>query len=543
MPSRIVARLKTVFDSSGLKDAQQELGKTGDESTRLAKDLAGTAAAANKADAEMDDLARQLGVTRSQLAGIQQQTGKTNAEMLQLASTADSVGGRGSAALGKMKAAAAGFIGLQLGRTLVDLGARWNEQLILMDQVAESTNLTHSRVNELRKSLRGTGIDLSDIGAITFAVGETLNDAAAGADNLSEAYRVLGLDAAALQAMAPDVQLQNIITKLHQLAEVNKGQAGFIASQLFGEDDARKILANIDALVEGVATKTSAVESIKLQLDAEAARIAKEGIETWAEVTGQNVVQKLGAHLNAWLNPEDEDRNRIARNLGNRVGKEIVAGFAGGAGEADAANVLYQAANQAAQDFYDETGDFAGAIDAGQTAIDNWKTALDSGLPDLAYFTTNNVPKATTKTEAFNKALKWIQDNGKAINEAARTAASGIIALGSAVDTSFKTDVVNRLGQVAAAFQMMGIDNPLEASQEQIDQVTAVVSGLAFAATTPSGAGIVPTTVGTPRGDEVGERSGLSPEENVRILGQGTGVAPSPDDDDVYDHEWPGAVV
>ena len=208
-------------------------------------------------------------------------------------------GDAGDKALKKLGGAVQGFIGLQLARYIKNITSAWNDNLISMNQVAKSTEIQIARVNELRKSLRGTSIDMSDVRDFTFSIGETMADAANGASTFQQAYETLGITLNEWGGASAEQRLEVVLVKLQELKDESIATAQFVGAQIFGEDVARKILGNIDELVEGVQKKLEPLASIKLALDAEQAENARAQAEAWAETAGQSVGNTFGTHF--WL--------------------------------------------------------------------------------------------------------------------------------------------------------------------------------------------------------------------------------------------------
>ena len=145
---------------------------------------------------------------------------------------------------------------------------------------------------------------------------------------------------------------------------------------------ARKILGNIDELVEGVQKKLEPLASIKLALDAEQAENARAQAEAWAETAGQSVGNTFGTHFwSAWMNPA-EDQNRLSEQAAKQAVEVYEQEWKNSPIGDTVAKALFHAGNKAAQEAFSETGEFDTAAKARKKAIEEEARLYESYFGD-----------------------------------------------------------------------------------------------------------------------------------------------------------------
>ena len=350
-----LVKIKSTFDEKGLKQFEEGM---------------------EKAKVKVNQFGANY---RERMTGVKVATREAVEETKELGKT-------GKKAFEDLSGVVKGFIGIQLIRHIKNLTSAWSDKLIMMNRVAKATELSIGRVNALREALRGTAIDMSDVADFTFSVGETMADAANGATTFQEAYDRLGISIEEWGGASPEQRLEEVLVKLRELKSESEAAAQLSASQIFGEDTARKILGNIDKLVAGAEKKLAPLTSIKLALDADKAEQTRKDIERWSDGVAANLQGTIGTTWGMFTDPGSKYKRLL-----DKAARDTVEVFEQEwqdtpIGE-DIARSMYEAGSQAAIAYYDETGKLQSSIEAGQAAIKRESDALSFSLADYGELT------------------------------------------------------------------------------------------------------------------------------------------------------------
>ena len=254
--------------------------------------------------------------------------------------------------------------------------------------------------------------------------------------------------------------------------------------------------------------------------------------------------EKLKQEIGDTLSGLGDDASDIGEEIGNRLLDGIAVAITGGEeAPEDSANWLERRLGL--------DTDVEGAIQPTVDTVTTMSTHLSEALSNSAVGTTSGswwqnivatqqeqeeldalsgtldhlwdrLGAVEDRREAVKNATRWVKENGEAVGIAARAAAGGIALLGKSFD-AIKPDTVTRMGLVASAMERLGltgadiIDNPRLSKL-----LTDTVTGLGVAAVNEPGIG--------------------SPAASVPVQGQ-SGVVDDPDDNDVYDHNYPTDVL
>ena len=574
MPSRsrdFVINIKTKLEGTALGKLTKESREARSEMKALVRETVASAQAARENDLELQGLARQLGISVQPLRNLQKETGATT-EQLERYTRRNRAADDGLRKMAHTTDSARESV--KKRTKAVKEGTKATGESTEATEEATKATADHG------KTVEGTAASLSSLVTVKrYATGawKAFRVATASsrvalvawiATGVIALKVALGLAESAEEAAQGFKQFEyqtgqsaGSIAQIQRHLKVYGDEVELLTRALQGDEAAtRELIARNkefdDVLrrltlssAEFAALDTEGrIQAIAYQLNL-STREAEQLNDEIRDLSDQDAFdptewEKLKQEIGDTLSGLGDDASDIGKEIGNKLLDGIAVAITGGEeAPEDSANWLERLLGL--------DTDVEGAIQPTVDTVTTMSTHLSEALSNSAVGTTSGswwqnivatqqeqeeldalsdtldhlwdrLGAVEDRREAVKNATRWVKENGEAVGAAARAAAGGIALLGKSFD-AIKPDAVTRMGLVASAMERLGltgadiIDNPRLSKL-----LTDTVTGLGVAATNDPGID--------------------TPAASVPVQGQ-SGVVDDPDDNDVYDHNYPTDVV